>query len=152
MPDVKDIKAQLVSKCEAHIQTKITLLENQLDSIRDSKNNETKSSAGDKFETGRAMMQIEEDKIGRQLQQAIESLHVLKNLPTEQSDSIRYGSLVWTDIRKYLIGVSIGKVHLNEEAYYCISTASPIGKALVGKKKGDQVDFNNKTENILDVI
>lgn len=152
MPDTKNIKVRLLSKCQENIQNKIDLFENQLRSIQDSRNNETKSSAGDKFETGRAMMQIEEDKVGRQLQQAFEHLQILNNLPTKTSTIIGPGSIVITDQRNYLIGISIGKVQVNEETYYCISKESPIGHALWGKKSGDQLAFNNKAETILNVF
>lgn len=63
-------KQSLYTHCQNHINDRISLLEKQLQSLKEARDNETKSSAGDKFETGRAMMQSEVQKIQSQLQQA----------------------------------------------------------------------------------
>ena len=56
------IKQTLIEQCEEFVQQKIDVSEKLMNEAQDSANNETKSSAGDKFETGRAMMHAERDK------------------------------------------------------------------------------------------
>jgi len=52
------IKEALYKACEEDTEKRINVIERNLKSIEESRNNETKSSAGDKYETGRAMLQI----------------------------------------------------------------------------------------------
>ena len=65
---MNQLKAQIHQACLAQIEERIQNLEQRLKTINESKANETKSSVGDKYETGRAMLQIDEDKVLTQLQ------------------------------------------------------------------------------------
>ena len=59
------IKKALFAKCEAFVSEKIDSLERGLESHQKALASETKSSAGDKHETGRAMLQLEMEKSGQ---------------------------------------------------------------------------------------
>ena len=123
-----------------------------LDSIMQSKNSDTKSSAGDKFETGREMMQVEIDKTEMQLNKvnfALETLNQLKSY--QSSNAIRHGSLVVCNIGIFYISIGHGSIKVDGKKYYAISMISPVGNLLMGKKKGDILMFNNKAIKILDV-
>ena len=61
------IKKALQGALHHKIEEQLASLRKAISSIEESKLNETKSSAGDKFETGRAMMQMEQDKTESQL-------------------------------------------------------------------------------------
>jgi len=116
-------------------------------------NDDTKSSAGDKYETGRAMMQQETD---RNLQQLNETnkLKVALNLvnPDAISDKVETGSLVITDKGNFYIAISAGSLTVDNEAYFAVSPASPIGLMLKGKKIGQEIVLNGKPYHIKMVI
>ena len=138
-----EIKQQLYSICKASIEKRIKTIEDTLKSIEESRNNETKSSVGDKYETGRAMMQIEEGKSKAQLLQAAQVRNELTQIDVQKTSSVvEVGSLIETNKGNYYLSIGIGKVRLEGNLYYCLSVNSPIGKKLIHKKAGDAFDFN----------
>jgi transcription elongation GreA/GreB family factor len=119
---------------------------------QESKKTDTKSSAGDKFETGRAMIQQEMDKAESQLSKVLEMRQTLSMIDeSKKSEEVEFGSLVETDQGTYFISVGIGAFELDLQKYYCISLASPIGKALNGKKEGDIINFQDTKIGILKI-
>ncbi|MFT6337268.1 MAG: transcription elongation GreA/GreB family factor [Saprospiraceae bacterium] len=123
-----------------------------LESIHQSKNDDTKSSAGDKFETGREMMQMEIDKTEMQLNKvnfARETLNQLKN--EKSSKTVMIGSLVKCNTGTFYISIGYGSIKLDGKKYYAISMISPVGKLLMGKKSGDEFVFNDNTIKVIDV-
>ncbi|MGK0388519.1 MAG: hypothetical protein ACI94Y_001249 [Maribacter sp.] len=149
----KEIKKKLYQICEKDIDDKIAMVEQNIASIIDSRNNETKSSAGDKFETGRAMMQMEEGKNKSQLMQLkITKNELLQIRDKENAEDINAGSLVETNKGIFYISIGLGKVIIDDATYYCISNTSPISLILREKRVGDEVVFNQMNYKILSVI
>jgi len=125
----------------------------QAKAIADALTSETKSSAGDKHETGRAMLQLEREKLGAQLAEAEKMQALLHKVPVKTiSASVGLGTLVVTSGSWYFIAVSAGECVYENQAVYCISPATPIGKLLLGKQEGDSFTFQSKENKILTVI
>ena len=55
-------KQKLFNACKEFVQDKLSTIEKTIQSNKSALNSETKSSAGDKHETGRAMLQLEMEK------------------------------------------------------------------------------------------
>lgn len=152
MEDGLEIKRELYRKCTEYIDQRIESIQKKLADVAESRSNETKSSAGDKHETGRTMMQLEEQKATVQLYAALEVKQTLNQLDVEMENSIvGLGSLVRCDSGNYFIAISAGKLEIEGTRYYGISMQSPIGLKLAGKIVGDEVDFNGKVMKILEV-
>jgi hypothetical protein len=147
----KTIKERLTDQCRAQLQARIETLQRSAETIRAARNNETKSSAGDKYETGRAMMQMEEDKVMAQLDQAQFQLQQLRQIPAYHGAVIAAGSLVRTRKGRYFLSVSMGKTMVDGEIFYCISTQAPLAQQMLGKAAGGKVVFNGQEDEILDV-
>ena len=110
---------------------------------------ESKSSAGDKHETGRAMIQLEREKLGEQIKKAEKNqatLHQLKQY--KSSEIVRFGSAVQTNKANYYIAIATDSYTIKSALFHCISPQSPIGTLLLGKKVGDQLVFNAITSTI----
>jgi len=60
-------KAAVLAKLNQLLDEQNALLENMIEEAKKSRDNETKSSVGDKFETGRARLQTEIDRYNIQL-------------------------------------------------------------------------------------
>ncbi len=134
------------------LNSRIDEIKNAITLLRESRDNESKSSAGDKYETGRAMAQIELDKLEQQLQnQNTLQTELLKIQPKVVSEKVSFGSLVNTSTGKYFISVGLGKIALDQEIIYAVSLASPIGQALMGTQQGDMITFNANSIQILNV-
>jgi hypothetical protein len=113
---------------------------------------DTKSSAGDKYETARAMSQQEMEKIGSQLAETNRQLALLsglKDLPA--SETIQNGSLVKIDSGTLFIGIPLGQLIVEEQLVFCISAAAPLAQALLGKKVGELYNFQGKPGKVLGV-
>lgn len=119
------------------IQEEVRMLSDTLNSIQLSANNETKSSAGDKYETGRAMAQLEIEKIAGLLHGKERSLMFVAGLSLDYMADVRPGSLVETSMGWFYIGVNGGEVSADDETVRCISPASPLAIAMRGKKTGE---------------
>ena len=146
MMNIKLIKIQLHKKCQEFIQDRINNFQEALQNSKDSANSEVKSSAGDKHETGRAMMQIEQEKNVKQLQEALELKNVLEKInPEMESNSVSSGSLVITDKGNFYIAISAGKAIIEGETYFLISNLSPISNCFKGAKAGEKRIFNGQS-------
>jgi len=147
------IKKNLYAHCKNFIQEKLIFLEKQKEELQLALTSESKSSAGDKHETGRAMIQIEREKLGRQIAITEKNYNKLFALSNPVNTSlVSLGSLVITDKANYYILISVESYLINSKIYYCISSQSPIGKLLLGKKVKDQINFNQNISTILEIL
>lgn len=140
-------KSEILQIIQDKLSAKIENLERLIDEIRAS-NNETKSSMGDKFETLREMVQQEINTLQIQLNENVQARNSLKQINTNLHQTIGLGSLVETDKGLFYIAVSLGQIIFNEKKIFVISTESPLGKMLFGKKKSDQISLNNMKQTI----
>lgn len=145
-------KATLLEKLFHRVNTKIEAIEASMADIAESMRNDTKSSAGDKFETGREMMQLELNKQQSQLnlQRRLKN-DLAQIIPEQQCNSVDFGSLVISNKGNYFVSVAMGKISLDNTSYYALSLASPIGQALKGKQQGDIIQFNKQSIEILEI-
>ena len=143
------MKKRVVDFITLLIKDKTKLLKFELDSINKEKNNLKKSSAGDKFEISRALMQTEYDKIHNQLLILKNQLRAIKSISlSDKKKKVGVGSFIKTNKSFYFISIGLGKQIIDNNAINIISLSSPIGKLLNNKKKGDKIVFNNKEELI----
>lgn len=127
-------------------------ISNSIKRVQESLSSEGKSTAGDKHETGRAMLQLEREKLGLQLKNAEETCAVLQKIKATQTHTqIALGSFVKTDVMNYYLSVSIGQFSIEEEVIFAISPQSPIGKLLLGKTINESLQFNKKIQTILEI-
>ena len=144
MKDFKEIKTALLVACNQFVVEKETTILQVIASNKNDLFSETKSSAGDKHETGRAMIQLEMEKASQQLTVVQEMKEILQRLKIDRvSEKIKLGSLVKTTKGTYFLTISVGQVKVNEETYFVVSTNSPIGSQLLGKTIGESVPFTN---------
>ena len=147
------IKEKLFFHCENYIQKRKNLLEQRKNELQLALTYETKSSAGDKHETGRAMIQIEREKLGNQLLLLEKEFQKLRSLKNHYNTGIvSLGSVVRTDKENFYIALAAGPCDIEIHSYYCISPTSPIGKLLLGKKAKEHINFNSKISTITEIL
>lgn len=146
------LKNELYKFCETFISNRSTRILNHIAALEQDLFSETKSSAGDKHETGRAMIQLEREKLGNQLAEAELLRERFKKVPILTSaDRIGLGSVVYTTGYNYYLGISAGEIKVNGLTFYAIATNTPIGKLLLGKTVGERLVFNSKEFHILEI-
>ena len=146
-------KEKIYNYCVSTLLEKLKGYEKRKQELSAALNLESKSSAGDKHETGRAMIQLEREKLGVQLAKTESNYRKILTLKNNHSSVIvGVGSLVTTNKANYYIAISIGECKLKDERCYCISPQSPIGRLLLGKKLGERIDFNNNISTVLSIF
>jgi transcription elongation GreA/GreB family factor len=136
-------KHTLLNATRKFIIQKILVIESALKETQTSANSDTKSSAGDKHETSRAMAHIENERLAGQLASLQAQLDVLNKInPEVTSEIVSFGSIIKTDSQVFFISTGIGKITTEEVTFYAIAANSPIGMKLIGKKQGETFDFN----------
>ncbi|MDG1380341.1 MAG: GreA/GreB family elongation factor [Flavobacteriaceae bacterium] len=146
------IKQQLHLKCQELLQNRLRVVEKSMNDIYNILESETKSTAGDKHETGRAMLHLEREKLGHQLAIINNQLQVFNKINLEaQISRVVLGSLVYTTQANYFISVSMGELKAGKIRAYAISPMSPVGQALMLKAVDETVFYNNQKIKILKI-
>jgi transcription elongation GreA/GreB family factor len=145
-------KTELKDHCISIIQDRIAGLITAMADAQAAANEETKSSAGDKYETARAMSQLEKDMLARQLAENKKELTAMMGVDVTGDDELaRTGSLICcSDMDFFLLG-GLGKMVVNGVTVFVISPNAPLALSLMGKKKGDTFQFNKQTMEIIEL-
>lgn len=139
-------------QCFDAIKSRIEHAEYALLQAREASQDDTKSSAGDKYETTREMMQQDIDRNNSQLYEAKRSLFQLEQCKDAAiSGRLGAGSLVKTSRTLLYIAVSIGQLQVHGHTLMAISPATPLGQVLIGKEQGDNFIFNGVSQVIEEV-
>ena len=133
-------KSEVIAELERQLLIKLSYLNTSLKQAIDSRNSDTKSSAGDKFETSREMAQIEIQKIETEISK---TQQFITDLASKASQ------LIITDKGAFLISIPFGKLMVGGTEVFCISNSAPITKQLVNTKKNDSFFYNDMKYNII---
>lgn len=146
------MKQPLLNHCIQLAQSKVEALDNELNATRDSATSESKSSAGDKHETGRAMMHLEQEKLQKQLAEARNIVAELERIDGGLNHkNVGLGSLITTDKSTFFLAAGLGKVEYGGQTYFVVSTKAPIAAQFIGKTQGEKVNMNGTVYDILSV-
>lgn len=136
-------KTKVHSTAIALIRSKLDGIQKDFDALQESLLSQTKSSAGDKHETGRAMAQLEQEKLSRRLSEMGKTMEGLRKIdPSETPEAIGFGSLVLTDRGYFFVSVGIGQVDINGVGVFCITAGSPLGQKLLGRSSNEVIQLN----------
>jgi transcription elongation GreA/GreB family factor len=146
------LKEEVYIACENEIKNRLNFFHKILSDLKEGAQNDAKSSAGDKHETSLSMMQIEQEKIRKQLSEVQEMNALLEKLnPQIITDKINLGSLIKTNIGYFYIAVALGKLKLNAMDLYVISQQSPMALKLLGLRVDNEIVMNSKKIVIQDI-
>jgi transcription elongation GreA/GreB family factor len=147
------MKEKILDLCKNELDAKKVEISKEIASIMESIGSDTKSSAGDKYETGREMMNQEKDKLQSQLVNINRQLGTLHQINAfEKYDTVNFGALVKTSMAIYFISISYGKMTIDGEEVFLISAITPLAQQMIGKKAGDKIDWNGKEILIKDIL
>ena len=153
MTKINNIKQDLYNQCLSFVDNRLQTIKNTISEIQESLTSETKSSAGDKHETGRAMLHIEREKAGQQLAEIQKINQALTKVDvSETSEIVALGSVVFTTQANYFVAVSAGEISVASDKFYAISAITPIAQLLLGRKSGDDIQFRDQVFKIITII
>lgn len=142
-------KDQVLRLCQEMIDGQIAELSSEIAKVEESAANETKSSMGDKYETGREMMMQEKVKLNERLQLLKNHKVALNAVDDTTHELVKLGSLVRTNQATFFIVSAIGNVTVGGTPVFVISQAAPLAREMMGKKVGDEIRFNGRAQKVL---
>ncbi|NAS12434.1 3-oxoacyl-ACP synthase [Flavobacteriaceae bacterium R33] len=146
-------KIEAYDFCVDFVSQKRRVIRLRIAEVAEALTSETKSSAGDKHETGRAMLQLEREKLGYQLRELEKMESVLQGIdPESSSERIGLGTLVETKAACFFMSISAGLYKGKKSQVFCISPQAPVGRLLLGKQAGDTYELNGKQHKILRIV
>jgi hypothetical protein len=132
---------------------RITTSREAIDQAQQSANQEEKSSAGDKYETGRAMGHLQKDMHARQLAESIKELATLHAIHTDALYAAAGpGAFIRCDDTSFFIAAGLGRQQPEGQTIFFLSPQAPLAKGLQNKKPGDPIAFNGTTKTILEIF
>lgn len=143
------MKSEAHQACLDFISAKIELLKAEISDAQNSANSETKSSAGDKHETGRAQAQLTVERLNSQLSQWNQSLGLLNQIEKYKNNPMKVGQLFITNQANYYLSVGLGRVN---EKLFAIGLNSPVGQVLAKANKGDKIKIGSASHEIKDIV
>jgi transcription elongation GreA/GreB family factor len=146
------LKLSIHQHCINLIEEKINTIQKEYRLYQDSAANETKSSAGDKHDTGKAMMQMEQEKLGIQFKELVNSKKILGSInPSTRYNKIQFGSFIKTETSWFYISISLGKISIDSHEIFILSSQTPLSKLMLNKSVGDAFSFNGKHYKVTEV-
>jgi hypothetical protein len=145
-------KKLLYDLCLEALEKRIDIAKTAMDDAQQSANTEEKNTAGDKYETGRAMSQNARELSAKQLNAALNEKEILEKIDPENiTEFVALGSMVKTTAGNFFIAVGAGKLVLEDETWYALSHDAPVAQAILNKKPKEKYTFRDKTETVLEV-
>jgi len=146
-------KEKLYKQCQEFVNKRLQTVQDTISSNQRALQSETKSSAGDKHETGRAMLQLEMEKAGQQLNGIALMKETLAKVDVSKtSKTASLGSIIITEKANYFLSISAGQLAVAGVNYFAISVSSPIGTLLLGKEENETIAFNGGNITIKEVF
>jgi len=146
-------KDRLKQFCQQQIEQRMTAAKKAVGDAQESANSEEKSSAGDKYETGRAMGHLQKDMHARQLSEHIKELSALQSVNTSVLyDHACAGACIETAQQLFFIAAGLGKQQVDGKEIIFLSPHAPLAGILQNKKQGDGFVFNRATVVIKNVF
>lgn len=151
LKDKQKLKKQLLQMSINQLSETISNLKREMDEHQQMANDY--GPPKDRYDAFRSQMLRRRDIFAEQLQKAnMEMTTLLRINPDEIKTQAEPGSVIITDKQNIFIAVSIGKVKVENAAYYVVSPSVPVFQALKGLKAGESAKVNNTEMFIQDVF
>jgi hypothetical protein len=147
------MKQQIIQHYNHYLNDRINSLREMIVDLTEDSLNDAKGSAGDKHETGLAMMHLEQEKLNRKLLEVLDTQNkFLKIDYSIVSNQIILGSLIEANDTFFLMAVALPKIEVDGKPVFGMSPQSPLGELFMGKKINESIIFNGKNYSILSIF
>jgi len=141
-------KEEVYIACLDQLNAGLAQLSEELQNLNQALAAETKSSAGDKYETSREMLNLERNRIGQQYESLTFMRNELQRIPTPRTDKSEKGALFKTQRGTYYVSIPLGEVNVGTTTIHAISPTSPLSCASFEKKENDRFLINGQEHRI----
>jgi hypothetical protein len=144
------MKKGLIQDCLYQLEDKLRTYKNEFRLIQGSSSEESKSSMGDKYETGPELLNAEKEKLAGAIEDLNKLRLTLASIKVDQEHEIaEFGSIVSTDQGLFFLSAPMGPIEYKGNQIFLISMLSPLGQAFLGRKKGEKFVFRESSYEIL---
>ena len=146
------LKRRLHAHCLKVLTDRIAAIDAIMAECQEAANSESKTTAGDKHETGRAVAQLDRENHAVQRISALKSLDLLRSIDLgllfEEADT---GALIHTDRGYIFLAISAGTIEIDGQMCRLVSVDSPFGQSFLGAEEGDDIQFRHQDYEVLTV-
>jgi hypothetical protein len=149
--DKQKLKKNIISICIDSLEKSAQITCETIDDILQT----TSEYEGDHdiFDPFKGEMMKKKDLHVKQLEKILDDIKLINKAESNrQSEKVEFGSVVITDKQKMFIAVALGKIQVENDFYYAISTQVPVFKAMKDLKVGDSFSINNNQFTIKDIF
>ena len=146
-----ELKIKLVEECRKQQQKVVDNLRQEIAEAQQGANDY--GPPKDRYDSFRMQLLRKKDMFSQQLEKSLAELYALDKIDIKKPMATAgFGSVVILKEQKIFISIGLGKIIFENEVYYAVSVKVPISQAVIGKQKGDVVQFNGKTSEIVEVF
>lgn len=147
----KAVKKNIIKSCIELLEKNIKTSKDRIQEIIQTANDY--EGDHDMFDPFKEDMMKKKDVQVKQMEKFLEDLKLVKKVDPERiSDKVEFGAVVITDKQKMFVSAALGKITVDNESVYAISTQVPVYNAMKGLKIGDTFTINNNSFIIKDVF
>jgi hypothetical protein len=140
-----NLKEQLKAECIRLLELRLQNSRQAMNRAQEAANEEEKSSAGDKYETGRAVSQLDRDMNARQMEEVQRELAIV--LATDVKtvyNRVTTGAYISCTAADFFVAAGLGKILVDGKTIIALSPKAPLAIAMQGKGAGQKFIFLNK--------
>ena len=147
------LKKELKEICIGLLEERIQAAARAMQVAQESANESEKSSAGDKYETSRAMGQQDRDMNARQLEEGKRELGLLLSVDAEKIyTSVTQGAFVICKGNMFFVLTGLGTIHHQNKSIVVLSPKAPLSIAMNQMSAGYTFIFNGNKFEITEVF
>ncbi|MDK2978571.1 MAG: hypothetical protein PWP52_1285 [Bacteroidales bacterium] len=147
----KAVKKNIIKSCIELLEKNIKTSKDRIQEIIQTANDY--EGDHDMFDPFKEDMMKKKDLQVKQMEKFLEDLKLVKMVDPERiSDKVEFGAVIITDKQKMFVSAALGKITVDNESVYAISTQVPVYNAMKGLKIGDTFTINNNSFTIKDVF
>jgi len=147
----RELKRQLLAHCLRLQEENADNLRAMILDVTESVDNQGQPVDG--FDAYRSVQMDRRDLFAQQLDKAIMDMQVLQRMDGSLlCREVRFGAVVRTREQNIFVAIGLGRVNLDGDCYFVISTQVPFYHAMAGKREGDAFEFRGREHTILEVF
>ena len=146
------LKEKVHQSCLELCASRLKTLKKAMKAQQEALEAESKSSAGDKYETSRAMAHLEQEKLAAQIEENIKQTRLLESIGSSMNKSkVSSGAFVRTDKGSFYVASGLGRIEVDGIEIIAISPQAPLTQSMLGLEKGAMFTFNGIRRTILEL-
>ena len=149
--DKKAIKNKIIKSCIDILEENIQSCKSRIQEIIQTANDY--EGDHDMFDPFKEDMMKKKDLQVKQMEKFLEDLKLVRKVdPNKICKKVEFGAVITTDKQKMFVSAALGKISVEGEDIYAISTQVPVFKAMKDFQTGDSFKINNNSFTIKDIF